>query len=91
MACGTPVVTSTGDALREVAGDAAVLADPYDVEALAAALERAVRDTALRAELVQRGKERAQSFTWRRCAEETLASYQHALRVGRATSVRESA
>jgi glycosyltransferase involved in cell wall biosynthesis len=79
MACGTPVVTSTGDALREVAGDAALLADPFDVDALARALGRVVNEPDLRASLVRKGRERARAFTWRRCAEATLESYQLAM------------
>lgn len=55
MACGTPVVTSNVSSLPEVVGDAALTVNPYDVGALAAAIERALTDTALRAELRARG------------------------------------
>jgi glycosyltransferase involved in cell wall biosynthesis len=66
MACGTPVVTSRGGATEEVAGGAAVLVDPLDVDEIAAGIATAERQ---RAELVTRGLERAQAFTWRRSAD----------------------
>ncbi len=72
MACGTPVVCSDASSLPEVAGDAALLVDPLDVGDLAAALERVLRDEALRAELVRRGFEQVRKFSWERCARETL-------------------
>ena len=61
MACGAPVVTSRGDATEEVAGAAAVLVDPFDVEAIAAGIEEA---SARRSELRALGLERARTFTW---------------------------
>jgi glycosyltransferase involved in cell wall biosynthesis len=72
MACGTPVVCSNASSLPEVAGDAAVLVDPQDVEGLAAAMERVLGDEELRAELIVRGFEQARKFSWERCARETL-------------------
>lgn len=75
-ACGTPVVTSTASCLPEVAGDAALLAPPTDVDVLAAALHRAATDEALRARLVARGFERVKGFTWARSAQQLLAVYQ---------------
>ena len=72
LACGTPVVCSNASSLPEVAGDAAVLVDPLDVEGLAAALERVLRDEDLRAELIERGFEQTRKFSWERCARETL-------------------
>lgn len=78
MAARTPVVTSDRNALAEVAGDAAVLADPFDVFALAEALQRASRDVELRSLLAARGLERARGFTWERCARATWQAYQRA-------------
>ena len=72
MACGTPVLTSSTSSLPEIAGDAALLVDPTDTAALATALARLADDTALRADLQQRGLARAARFTWERCAQETL-------------------
>ncbi|MCL4239176.1 MAG: glycosyltransferase family 4 protein [Anaerolineae bacterium] len=75
MACATPVVTSTISSLPEVAGDAALLIDPYDVEALAGALRRLLDDSALRETLVARGVRQAAFFTWERAASQLLAVY----------------
>jgi len=72
MAAGTPVVCSNASALPEVAGDAALLFDPHDVEAMGETTRRVLEDEALRAELVERGLERAKIFSWERCARETL-------------------
>jgi glycosyltransferase involved in cell wall biosynthesis len=66
MACGTPVVTSRGTALEEVAGGAAVLVDPTDVSALAGGIAEAI---ARSDELSRAGLERARSCTWRRSAD----------------------
>jgi len=73
MACGAPVLTSTTSALPEVAGDAALLVDPGDTDAIAAALGRLAADESLRADLRARGLARAAGFTWERCARDTLA------------------
>ncbi len=66
MACGTPVVTSRGGATEEIAGGAAVLVDPLDVEAIAAGI--AVAQTR-RSELAALGLERSAGFTWDRAAD----------------------
>jgi glycosyltransferase involved in cell wall biosynthesis len=63
MACGTAVVTSNVSSLPEVAGDAALLVDPYNVDALAAGIARAL-EPAVRADLVARGALRARQFSW---------------------------
>ncbi len=75
MACGVPVVCSSTSSLPEVAGDAALLVDPTDVRALAAAMERALTDEALRVSLRARGLERARRFTWEEAARRTLEVY----------------
>jgi glycosyltransferase involved in cell wall biosynthesis len=79
MACGTPVVTTTGGSLPEVAGDAAWLVDPGDAPALAAALAKLASDLTARQAASTRGRARAATFTWDRCAAETVAAYHHAL------------
>ncbi len=66
MACGTPVVTSRLSSLPEVVGDAAVLVDPYSVEAIADGLVRVLGDEALRATLIERGHARVNHFSWER-------------------------
>ena len=76
MLCGTPVMTSAGSAMEEVAGDAAELVDPRDVESIAAGIERAL---ARRDELRAAGLERAQRYTWTATAEATVRSYRKAV------------
>jgi len=75
MACGTPVVTSNISSLPEIVGDAALLIDPGDEEALAAALLQIVSDQPLRAKLREQGIVQAGKFTWRAAAEKTLQLY----------------
>lgn len=75
MACGTPVISSNAASLPEVVGDAALLIDPADSEALAQALHDVLTQPALQADLRQRGLRRAAQFSWQRCAAETLAVY----------------
>jgi glycosyltransferase involved in cell wall biosynthesis len=79
MACGTPVVTSNSSSLPEVAGDAALLVDPLDVEAIASGMRAVLSDHALRAELRRRGLDRARQFTWERTASDTIAVYERVL------------
>ncbi len=76
MACGTPVVASSSSSLPEVAGDAALLVDPHDVDGMTDALDRALHDEALRVRLRTAGQERARRFTWDGAAEELLTAYQ---------------
>ena len=79
MACGTPVICSNAASLPEVVGAAALTVDPSCVEELAAALVAVADQPALRAELREKGLRRAAGFSWRRCAEETLAVYREAV------------
>jgi glycosyltransferase involved in cell wall biosynthesis len=76
MACGTPVLVSTAQALQELAGDAALAVDPHDQQAMAAALERLLTDPALRDDLRARGAQRAAAYSWAAAARRTLAVYQ---------------
>ena len=75
MACGTPVIASTGGALPEVVGDAGVLFNPEDPTALAETMCRIVADVSLRASMAARGLARAAQFSWRRSAEELQAIF----------------
>ncbi len=78
MARGVPVACSSASSLPEVAGDAALLFDPHDESAIAAALERLLSDPAEAERLRVRGLERAREFTWQRTARLTLESYRRA-------------
>ena len=73
MACGTPVITSNLSSLPEVAGDAALLVDPYSVLEIAEALFLVAEDDGLRYTMRQKGVDRANEFSWERCARETLS------------------
>ena len=73
MSCGTPVLASDTSSLPEVVGDAGLLLDPHDPGAWAGVVQRLMRGKALQRELSRKGLERAASFTWERCARQTLA------------------
>jgi glycosyltransferase involved in cell wall biosynthesis len=75
MASGVPVITSTTASMPEVAGDAAMLVDPRDPEAIAAAIAQVLAEDHLRQTMIQKGLARAKRFTWERVAEQTLAVY----------------
>ncbi len=75
MAAGTPAVVSRAGSLPEVVGDAALLADPDDVDAWAQAITTLRDDCTLRAALVDRGRDRASAFTWTAAAQATWAVY----------------
>jgi len=79
MACGAPVVTSDGTALRDTAGDAALLVDPLDTDAIAAALRRVLEDPDLAARLRASGTAHAARFTWERMATGMLETWRTAL------------
>lgn len=79
MACGTPVMTSSGSSLPEAVGDGAVLVDPTDLDAIAEGLRKILMDETLRATLRDAGRERAAGFTWRRTAEGVVAAYGRAM------------
>ena len=79
MACGTPTICASRTSLPEVAGDAAVLIDPDDADAFAAALAEVLSSTARREELAAAGLARAREFSWERCADLTVAAYRRAL------------
>jgi glycosyltransferase involved in cell wall biosynthesis len=81
-----PVACSDISALPEVAGDAALLFDPRDPGAIAAAVERLLTDRALAEDLVARGIRRASAFSWDATARSTLTSYERALAVRSSTS-----
>jgi glycosyltransferase involved in cell wall biosynthesis len=83
MRTGTAVVASATSSLPEVVGDAGLLVDPLDVEAIAAGLARLTDDEALRAELSRRGRERALGFTWERAARAHLDADRAALEARR--------
>ena len=78
MRCGAPVIAGDRTSLPEVVGAAGLLVDPFDIDALAAAIEKVINDSDLRAQLSVKGFERAKLFDWRETARKTLAIYQRA-------------
>lgn len=72
MACGTPTILGSSSSLPEVAGDAALLVDPYNPTALAAAIESIIMDADLAAALSEKGIEQAKRFTWEKTARQYL-------------------
>jgi glycosyltransferase involved in cell wall biosynthesis len=75
MACGTPVVTSSVSSMPEVAGEAALLVAPDDVQAIAEAMSTLLRDENLRHTMGARGLEHTKRFSWEETARHTLAAY----------------
>ena len=76
MACGCPVVTARTGACPEVAGEAAILVDPMDPDAIASAVHCVLSDSAVRDGLVEKGLIRAREFSWQRAARQTLQMFQ---------------
>ena len=68
MACSTPVICSNTSSMPEAAGDAALLVDPLDTDAIATAIDRILSDIDLRRDLAERGVTQAAKFTWQACA-----------------------
>lgn len=79
MASGIPVITSNQASLPEVAGDAAIMVDPRDGEALGAAMLRLIEDVLEARRRIELGFAQSARFTWRACAQKTIAVYREAL------------
>jgi glycosyltransferase involved in cell wall biosynthesis len=78
MACGTAVLASDRGALPEVLGDAALLCDPEDLEAMAEGLTRLCQDDGLRRELAEKGRERSRAFSWAKSARRLIGILEEA-------------
>ena len=76
MQCGVPVIIGNRTSLPEVVGNAGLLFDPFDVDALAAAIENVINNPDLRDELRVKGFARARMFDWKETARRTLAVYE---------------
>jgi glycosyltransferase involved in cell wall biosynthesis len=75
MACGAPVVTSNTSSMPEVAGDAAVLVDPFKPEEITAAMIRIIADKDLKANMITKGFAQAMKFSWKAMARHVLEIY----------------
>ena len=80
MQCGTPVITGDRTSLPEVVGDAGLLVNPFDEDALTSAIARMIDDAALRVDFRRKGLERARMFNWHRTARLTLQIYEQAVK-----------
>lgn len=80
MQAGTPVITSNVTAMPEIANDAAILIDPENVEDMASAMIRLLKDSSLRKKLIEKGKKRAVAYSWERTVNEYLAIYKEVYR-----------
>ncbi len=81
MACGVPVISTTGGALPEVVGDAGVLVSPADPAALTKAIKTMLDQPEQAAALGQAGYERVlNQFTWEKAAQKTVAAYREVIR-----------
>jgi len=80
MACGTPVICSNTSSLPELAGDAALLVDPTDTEALAATVIRVLSEPDRRAALIEKGFEQVKKFSWEKAARETMGVLEKVMR-----------
>lgn len=81
MQCGAPVIIGNQTSLPEVVGDAALAVDPFDVHAIAGAIEELLNKPALRDELRVKGFARAKMFDWRETARKTLKVYEQVARL----------
>jgi len=76
MACGTPVIGSDRGSVPEIIGDAGLVVDPDNIEALSESIYRMLNSRELRDHYVQKGYERVRMFTWERAARETLKVFE---------------
>jgi glycosyltransferase involved in cell wall biosynthesis len=76
MRCGTPTISADRSCFPEVVGDAGLLVNPFDENAIAAAITRLLFDSRLHEDLRAKGLQRAASFDWKKTARQTLAVYE---------------
>jgi glycosyltransferase involved in cell wall biosynthesis len=79
MSAGCPVVTADRYGTLEISGDAALFVNPEDVSSIAEGMRRIIKDEPLRRQLVEAGKKRANRFSWKRCAQETMQTLEGVL------------
>lgn len=79
IACGIPAIVSENTGAAEIVQDAGILVNPYDVDEIAAAIYSVISDNEYRQSLSKKAIERAQNFSWQKCAKETLGVYKEVL------------
>ncbi len=77
MACGVPVITSFVSSLPEVASEAAVMVNPYDIEDISRAMTEVLKSENLRTKLIAKGLERARMYNWEYTARDHLRIFQN--------------
>ena len=76
LACGAPVITSDASSLPEVVGEAGLMVEATDAEALAEAMNRVLEDNTLRERIIAKGMKQAKKFTWEKAAAKLLSLYE---------------
>lgn len=79
MACGVPVITSNTSSMPEIANEAALLIDPFDIENISATFLKLTEDVELRELHIKKGYINAEKFSWSNCASQVLSIYESAL------------
>jgi alpha-1,3-rhamnosyl/mannosyltransferase len=79
MACGVPVIASNNSSIPEIVGDAALLFDAQDVSGMFAVISKVLSDDSLQTSLSKKGIEHTASFSWEKCAYQTLYVYKQTL------------
>jgi glycosyltransferase involved in cell wall biosynthesis len=82
MACGVPVITSNTSSMPEIAGDAAILIDPYKPEEITAAMVKVFNDNNLRTQMIADGLIQAAKFSWKLMAQDVLKIYNETVKAG---------
>lgn len=80
--CNTPVVSSNVTSIPEIAGDAALLVDPYDTKAMAEAMYRVITDKSLKESMIIKGKLQAEKFSWDKTAKEIVSEIERLMEAG---------
>lgn len=80
MACGAPVITSNTSSMPEIAGDAALIIDPFKPEEITAAMVELMSNSGLRKELVEKGLIQSSRFSWKKMASDVREIYQEVYR-----------
>lgn len=76
MTCDAPVITSNISSMPEVAGNAALLVNPYNIQEITEAIKKLYTDKKLRQTLIKKGRNQIKKFTWKKSAQETLKIYE---------------
>ena len=78
QACGCPVITSNLSSMPEVAGKGALFVNPYSVDEIEGAMEKVMKDSKLKENLIKEGYKNIKKYSWKKCAKETLSIYNEA-------------